>query len=398
MSSATVKKSPNAVALLILAYLAFITIGLSDGLLGVAYPSIRQDFLLPLDALGGLLFTVMSGYFLSSFFSGRILAWLGTGRLVLLACLAMAVGLAGYTLAPAWWVIILLGFLVGSGVGAIDSAMNTYIAAHYRANFMQWLHASYGIGVTLGPLLMTGAISLYHSWRLGYRLVAVVALAMAFTFFVTLPRWKNGSEDRGNTVREKTPFGETLRTPRVWLSISLFFLHTGAEITLGSWAYTLLTESRGVDATLAGLWAGSFWFMFTVGRILAGVYTRLVKTHTLVRVCLFLAMGGALLLAWNPFPWVSLLGVALCGFAIAPIYPAMISGTAARVGQRHAVNTIGMQVGSAGMGGAVIPALAGVLAQNISLETIPLYLAGLFALASGLYWLSIRMEPKEGPG
>jgi fucose permease len=187
----------------------------------------------------------------------------------------------------------------------------------------------------------------------------------------------------------KTPVDETLRQPRVWLSLLLFFLYTGTEATLGVWAYTLLTEARHIDPAPAGLWAGSYWAMFTVGRMLAGLYTRRIGTNALVLSSLAGALLGASLLWWNPAPVVNLVAVAIIGLAIAPVFPALVSGTSQRVGEHFAANTIGMQVAAAGLGAALVPGLAGVLARQFSLEIIPIWLFVIFALLLALYrWLS----------
>ena len=183
----------------------------------------------------------------------------------------------------------------------------------------------------------------------------------------------------------KTPLGETMRQPRVWLSVLLFFLYVGAEVTLGTWAYSLLTLSRGVPPQTAGFWAGSFWATFTIGRVLAGLYAKRLGINTLVQGSLVLAFLGAALLWWNPSQLVNLLAVALIGFAIAPVFPALMSGTSQRVGVHFAANTIGMQMAASGLGTAVIPSLVGVLARQVSLEVVPVCLVILFAGLFGVY-------------
>lgn len=352
-----------ALGLVLLAYVAFISLGLPDGLLGVAWPSMRGDFGLPLDALGGLLFSTMLGYLVSSFFSGRILARLGVGRLLAVSCAATGATLIGYTLVPAWGLVVALGVIGGLGAGAIDAGINTYIAANHGESLMQWLHASFGVGITLGPLIMTGALNLFHAWRVGYAVVGTAQLALAAAFALTAARWKVQPKPDADTETHlmdyKTPLRETLRERGAWLSIFLFFVYTGIELTLGHWAYTLLTELRGIAPNLAGLWAGSYWATFTVGRVLAGIYARRMALHKLLTGSMLLALCGALLLWWNPAEWVSLAGVALVGFAIAPIFPGLVSGTNGRVSAQHAANTIGMQISAAGLGIAVLPGWRG---------------------------------------
>ena len=304
-------------------------------------------------------------------------------------------GLIGYTLVPVWWMMVLLGVVAGLGAGAIDAGLNTYVAAHFSEGLMQWLHASYGLGVTLGPIIMTIALTNLNSWRVGYSVVGGFQLALAACFALTLPIWNQKeshieSEKPKRLTDYKTPLGETLLQPRVWLSVLLFFIYTGSEVALGTWVYTLLVESRGIPSEVAGLWAGSYWATFTVGRIMAGLYAKRVGVNSLVLGSLIVALLGAVLLWWNPINAANLIAVALIGFAIAPIFPALMSGTSQRVGVHYAANSIGMQMAAGGLGVAVIPSLVGILARQISLEIIPGCLIVLFAGLLGLYVLAVK--------
>jgi fucose permease len=296
--------------------------------------------------------------------------------------------------------MVLLGIMAGLGAGAIDAGLNTYVAAHFGEGLMQWLHASYGIGVTLGPIIMTIALTTLDSWRVGYRVVGGFQIALATCFVLTLPMWNQkessaGRDEPRRLTDYKTPMGETLRQPWVWLSAFLFFLYVGAEVSLGTWTYSLLVESRRIDPTVAGLWAGSYWATFTIGRVVAGLYAKRVGVHVLVFGGLAGALLGAVLLAWNPSEAANLLAVALIGFAIAPIFPAFMSGTSQRVGVHFAANTIGMQMAATGLGTAVIPSLVGVLARQVSLEVIPICMVVVFAGLFGLYMVTVRLERKR---
>lgn len=395
MNLLTKVKTYPRLGLILLAFIAFVALGLPDGLLGVGWPSIRTGFSIPLDAIGMLLTASVAGYMSSSFMSGFLLSRVGVGRVLVASCFLTGVALIGFTLVPQWWMMVLLGVLSGLGAGAIDAGLNTYVAANFGEGVMQWLHACWGIGITAGPIIMTLGLTAYSTWHFGYRAVGAFQIALAAGFLLTLAMWSQHKPPAGVQAEKrltdyKTPLGETLRQPQVWLSLTLFFLYVGAETSLGTWTYTLLTESRGVDLTLAGFFAGSYWFTFTIGRIAAGTVVKSLGIHKLVLGGLVGALLGALLLIWNPSQIANVIAVGVIGLSIAPIFPAMMSGTRKRVGDHFAANTIGMQMAATGFGTAVIPSLMGVLAQRISLEVIPVCLLVVYAGLFGCYLLAMR--------
>lgn len=399
MNSTTGKKQNSRLGLILLAFIAFVALGLPDGLLGVGWPSIRNGFSIPLDAIGMLLTTTVIGYTTSSFMSGFLLARVGVGRILAASCLLTGLALIGYTLVPVWWMMVLLGVVAGLGAGAIDAGLNTYVAANFGEGLMQGLHASWGVGVTLGPIIMTLGLTSFQSWHFGYRTVGVFQLALALCFVLTLGMWTrnqpapdDSAEPEKLLTDYKTPMSVTLRTPQVWLSMFLFFLYVGAETSLGTWAYSLLTESRGVDQTLAGFFAGSYWFTFTIGRILAGIVANRVGVDKLVFGGLGGALLGAGLLIWNPSQIANVAAVAIIGVSIAPIFPAMMSGTRKRVGDDHAANTIGMQMAATGLGLSVIPSLMGILARQLSLEVVPICLLVVYSALLGVYLLAVKPQ------
>lgn len=384
-------KAYPKLGLIALAYIAFIALGMPDGLLGVAWPTMRAGFAVPLDALAPFLVAGTTGYMLSSFLSGRLISRFGVGQVLAGSCALTGTILIGYTLMPTWGLMVALAVGAGLGAGAIDAGLNTYVASHFGEGLMQWLHASFGVGVTLGPIIMTLALTTLNAWRPGYVLVGTFQWVLAISFLLTLRMWSRSDDPSVETEQPKklteyqTPLRETLRQPRVWLSIVMFLLYTGAEATLGVWVYTLLTESRGVDPAAAGLLTGSYWAMFTLGRMLAGLVTKRIGLDRLLLISLVGALAGALLLWWAPAPVFNLIAVGLIGIAIAPVFPAFVSDTRRRVGARFAANTIGMQIAGAGLGAALLPGLAGILARQISLEVIPIWLTGSYTCLFLLY-------------
>ncbi|HLO30291.1 MAG TPA: MFS transporter [Anaerolineales bacterium] len=399
-------KAPRSkINVLMLAYIAFIMVGLPTGLLGIAWPTMRADFSLPLDAMGLLLISSTVGYFLASFFIARMVNRFGIGSLLIFSCLTSAVASFGYPIAPAWSVIVGIGALAGFGGGVLDAGLNTYMAAEYKESEMQWLHAFFGLGATLSPIIMTASLSQFASWRPGYIFVGILMIMIGAAFWFTCSAWKTpqkiseiateSGEAAPGLMDYQTSVWDSLLHPQTWVGILLFLLYTGAELTLGNWTYTLFTESRGISPQIAGIWAGGFWAIFTIGRILGGLYAHRVRLSTLMISAMWLALAGSILFWWNPLPLVGVLGVFVVGFAMAPIFPGLVSSTSQRVGEHHAANTIGIQMSAASLGGALLPALAGFLAQRISLETIPVMLTVSLLGMLILYRLSMPLKTAE---
>lgn len=367
--------------LISLSYIGFVSLGLPDGLHGIAWPSIRVSFQLPLDALGTLLVLFTLGYLLSSFNSGRLLARLGIGVLLALSCLATAISLLGYALTPGWWLMVGWGWLAGLGAGAIDAGLNLYAATHFSARMVNWLHACYGFGATSGPVLMTAVLDSGYSWRWGYAIVGLAQLLLAVCFGLTRTQWAQNPgapETPASTGVRQASNRRTLSVPIVWLSIAVFFLYTGLEAAAGAWAYSLFTEARGIPMMTAGTWVSFYWGIFTIGRVLSGVVVGFASVPYLLRYCISGIALGALLLWLAPTHAVGFLGLACMGFAAAPVFPSLIATTPGRLGAMHTANGVGLQIAAAVLGASLLPAVLGMLAHRLGLEVIG---PGLFVVA-----------------
>jgi fucose permease len=357
-------------------------------LLGVAWPSIRAFFSLPLDALGALLVLFTGGYLLSSFSSGRLLAHMRVGSLLALSCVATGLSLLGYTVTPRWGVMVALGFLAGLGAGAIDTGVNTFAALHYSARMVNWLHAFYGIGATIGPVLMTSILTAGYAWQWGYGIVGLWQLLLALGFGLTYRQWPCASPTQhpaGLDAKHPVPVNSTLRLPVVWLSIATFFIYTGIEAAAGAWAYSLFTTARAMPTSTAGMWVSIYWGSLTAGRLAAGVVVGMVSVRLLLRLCIIGVAVGALLLWLNLTDLLSCLGLALSGLALAPIFPSLIATTPARLGAVHTANGVGFQVAAAVLGLSLLPSAVGLLASSGGLETIGPSLLTAALLLLGLY-------------
>lgn len=360
--------------LLLLAYLGFISLGLPDAMLGVAWPGIRTTFALPNGALGAILLASSAGYLLSSFQAGTLLVRWGVGSLLAGSTLCMGLSLLGYALTPTWPGFLLSALLAGLGSGAIDAGLNGYAAHHFSQRHMNWLHACYGLGAMGGPLLLAALLTAGQPWRGGYVLVAGVMALLSVAFFATRGRWQGAAA--GRAPERGGMMGAALRQPLVWLQMLLFFLYTGLEVTAGQWSFSWLTSARGVGVGLAGSWVGLYWGSLALGRVLFG---SVIEQAGIGRVMQW-SMGGILLASLLLL--FSAWGLPLLGFFLAPIFPCLMAQTPARVGAGHAAHAVGFQVSAAMVGAVGLPGLAGLMVQGYGLESLgPLLLALALALA-----------------
>jgi fucose permease len=353
---------------IILAFAGFVAMGLSTGMLGVAWPSIQDTFHLPLSAAGVLLMAVTGGAVFASSVSGRLIVRLETGWLMVLSSICLVLGLIGQALAPSWVVMITIAILAGMGNGLIDSGLNIYIAQHHSGRVMNWLHACFGLGATLGPQIMKVVLSRELSWRVGYGVAAGAQVVMMVCFVLAVKQWRSISVEK-EIVETNNKAEENGRFLLMWLSIILFFLYAGVEVTAGQWSFQIYTESRGVDLTIAASWVSIYWGSLTIGRLLFGFIVNQAGVTTTLRACFIgVILGGIGFML--PSNGISFAGLALIGFAQAPIFPLLISETPKRLGTSLATRAIGYQVGAAGFGIAVLPGLAGVIAKAWGLEQI----------------------------
>ncbi|MBL8796612.1 MAG: MFS transporter [Planctomycetia bacterium] len=366
--------------LLVIAYIGFVSLGLPDAVIGVAWPSVRDFFELDQAALGLVLIGSGCGYFLSSFFTGRLLHGLGIGLLLTVSSGLVAAGLLGYSLTPFWFAFLGCAVLHGLGSGAIDGALNSYAAHQLSARHMNWLHACYCLGAMLGPLVMTGTLASGRSWRAGYAVLGTALWLLSALFLVTSRLW--GQAGTADSHAGNGGMRAALKLPLVWLQMAVFFLYTGLEVTVGQWTFTLFTEARGASDEAAGLWVSVYWGSIGVGRVLFGLVVDRIGADPLLRGALLAALAGTLLLAFGP-AWLPFAGLALIGLALAPVYPCLMTRTPQRLGV-HAAHAVGFQVSAAMLGAAALPGTAGLFGERWGLETIAKFAVG---LAAGLWLL-----------
>ncbi|MBL7162035.1 MAG: MFS transporter [Anaerolineales bacterium] len=362
------------ILVVIIAFISFIVMSLPGGMLGVAWPAMRDTFQVSLDALGALLLTAAIGRTIMSFVSGQLINRVGLGRVLLFGSLLLDISLIGYVVAPSWQILNVSAFLSGIGGGMMVVGINAYFAKNHSPRLMNWLHASFGVGITIGPVVMTVVLDAGGLWRWGYVVALILQLIVTASYILIRQGWRLGQSERATPDRIASSANalglHTLKFPVVWLGMLLFFTTSGTEATVGSWAFSLLHEARGVPLKVAGLWVSVYWGSFTVSRVLFGLVINRLNLRQVLRVNMFIVGVGGLLIWLNFSSLVNFLGLILIGFALAPVFPLLVLKTPERVGQHHAENAISYQIGSASLGLALLPGITGILANNISLEVV----------------------------
>ena len=364
-----------------LAFLAFASLGLPDGVLGVAWPSLRRSFERPVDHLGLILLAVMAGRLVSSSGNGILLARLGVGRLVTASALLIGASAVAWALTPVWLPVLLGALLWGLGAGGIDAGLNAYAAARFTPRVTTWVHACWGLGAMLGPLAMTATLASGRGWRTGYLELAAALLPVALAFWLTRGLWETPPrEDIGAATPSPSTLLQAVGDAGVRANAVLFFFYTGVESGAGRWAYTLLTESRGMGAEAAGLVASAYWGSLSAGRLAFGALAHHVRPARLLQVATACVPVLALVVWATRSSFGSSAAFLGLGLLLAPIFPLLIAETPSRVGERHAAHAVGIQIAAATVGADILPALVGVLMSRLGLEALGPALVGLALL------------------
>lgn len=355
----------------------------------------QKQFGLALDAVNALLLVQTLTYSLASFLIGRIMGRLGSGLSFVAGMAIVALCLVGIALSQAWVLVIVFGLISGFGSGIVDAGLNLYVTAHHSARVMNLLHAFFGIGLTLGPLIMT-YFTLNLSWHYGYAVSGGVALLVFILLFATRARWRNvGFQNAEKQTVHRAKIGQSLRLPAMWFGLITFLAYVGLEIGIGQWAYTLLTQARNVAPEVAGPWVSIYWGVFTGGRILFGLISDRFNTTRLIRWCFVAIFVGAVLFMWNPIPIIGSIGLIVVGFAEAPIFALLMSDTPQRVGLEHAENGVSLQMTCVGIGGAVLPGLIGTIGRNFGPETMTTIFVVLAIIELICFELSARTQRSQ---
>lgn len=356
--------------ILILLYIAFIALGLPDQLLGVAWPTMRLDFGKNLDAAGIITFAVTIFSSIAGFLNEYVAKKFPVSKILAVSVLLTAIGSFGYAFAPNWITFLLFVIPMGLGAGSVDSSLNNYVALNYSSRHMSWLHGFWGIGSTIGPLIMTFAFVKNLTWRGGYIIVGTVLFLMSILFMFKQFGFSNSvvQSPEEVTVKQKSVNMVTLNT---FLSAMFFFFYTSTEGGIGLWIYSVMTEQRGIDPVFAGTLVAVYWGSLTFGRFLVGFITKKFSDKSIILTSLLISLVAMLLLC-VPVHSTTIVGLMALGAGLSGIYPCAMNETHKRYEMEKAKILMGHQVGSACLGFAIMTPLLGVIIQRIGLNFLPI--------------------------
>ena len=363
--------------LLAIIYLAFISLGLPDALLGSAWPTMYTEFGVPVSYAGIISMIIALGTIVSSLQSDRLTRTFGTGKVTAVSVGITAAALLGFSFTHSFWLLCLWAVPYGLGAGSVDASLNNYVALHYKSRHMSWLHCMWGVGATAGPYIMGFALSSGQKWNSGYLYIAVLQIILTGILVFSLPLWKGrsaGGETDSAAEGKALSLGEIIRIPGAREIMLCFFCYCALEQTSGLWASSYLTLFKSIPAETAARFAGLFYIGITVGRALSGFLTMKLNDVQMIRLGQGIIAAGILTLFLPGPAFLSLAGLILIGLGCAPVYPCIIHSTPAHFGADKSQAVIGVQMASAYIGTCIMPPIFGLIASHISVGLFPLYL------------------------
>ena len=360
-------------------YLAFISLGLPDALLGSAWPSMYTELGASLSWAGIVSMIISVGTIVSALCSERLNLRLGTGGVTFLSVMLTAVALLGFSLSTSFWQLCLWAVPYGLGAGSVDAALNNYVALHYESRHMSWLHCMWGVGASIGPVIMGRALA-GGTWQGGYRTIALLQFALTAVLLLSLRLWKRPQANVEGADFKPHPIPELLRRPGVPQVLLCFFCYSALEATAGMWAASYCTLVRGIDAETAARWASLFYVGITIGRGVCGFLTMKISDQNMIRLGQALIAAGVVLVLAPLGQGTLFTGLITVGLGCAPIYPSIIHETPVNFGRDVSMSMTGLQMATAYVGSCLMPPLFGLLAQYVTPTLYPWFLAVILAL------------------
>lgn len=379
--------------LLAIIYLAFISLGLPDGLLGAAWPTMYQEFAVPVSYAGAVSMIISFGTILSSLQSDRLTRKLGTGKVTAISVGMTAAALCGFSFSHSFVAVCLWAIPYGLGAGSVDASLNNYVALHYESRHMSWLHCMWGIGATLGPYVMGYALTGGKGWNAGYRYIGIMQIVLTAVLVCSLPLWvKRKEEGTGGAEMDAKALSirEVLKIRGAKEVMFCFFCYCALESTAGLWSSSYLTLQKGIPAETAASYAGMFYLGITIGRALSGFITMKLNDVQMIRMGQCIIALGIIVVLLPGAAVVSLVGLVLIGLGCAPVYPCIIHSTPAHFGEDKSQAVIGIQMASAYVGSCLMPPVFGLIANNISVALFPVYLVVILMIMIVMHELLVK--------
>ena len=384
--------------LLSLIYLAFISLGLPDALLGSAWPIMHGELNVPISYAGFISMIIAGGTIISSFFSDRIIKKFGTGLVTAISVGMTAFALLGFSVSTKFWMLCLFSIPYGLGAGSVDAALNNFVALHYKARHMSWLHCFWGIGATLGPVIMGQCLINQNSWTLGYVVVSLIQIGLTIFLFCSLSIWKKASkttEEQKEEISKSLSLKELINLPKAKSALVGFFCYCALESSAGLWGASYMVLERNIQPEIAAKWISTFYFGITIGRFLSGFITLKLSSQNMVRLGQFvLLLGVIIILLPTTINFLLVVGFLFIGLGCAPIYPSMLHSTPENFGKDVSQSIMGKQMASAYVGSTFMPPIVGFLVDNLSPKLFPfilfLILVLMFFMTERLYKFSSK--------
>ncbi|MDD6023961.1 MAG: MFS transporter [Oscillospiraceae bacterium] len=380
--------------LLAMIYLAFISLGLPDSLLGSAWPSMYREFSVPISYMGGVSMIIALGTIISSLQCDRLTKRLGTGKVTAISVCMTAAALMGFSTSHSFPALCLWAIPYGLGAGCVDASLNNYVALHYASRHMSWLHCMWGVGASLGPYIMGYALTSSGSWNMGYRYISILQFLLTAALFLTLPLWKKTSAESGNTSVEETAkplsLAQVIRIRGAKEVMLAFFCYCALEQTAGLWASSFLVLQWDISSETAASFASLFFIGITAGRALSGFLTLRFNDTQMIRLGQGVILLGILLVLLPLGKTMALSGLIVIGLGCAPIYPSIIHSTPIHFGSGRSQAMIGVEMASAYVGTCIMPPIFGFLANHIGVFLFPIYLLVILILMAFMHERLLR--------
>ncbi|MDR3166231.1 MAG: MFS transporter [Synergistaceae bacterium] len=360
--------------LLIIIYISFISLGLPDSLLGSAWPSMYNSLNVPLHYAGFISMIVAGGTVVSSVFSEKIIRRLGTGIVTAVSVLMTAVALIGVSLSHVFTALCLFAIPLGLGAGSVDAALNNYVALHYKARHMNWLHCFWGVGASIGPIIMSAFLIRKNSWNLGYRTIGIIQICLVVLLFISLPLWGNKKENETAIKNESVKFIRLLRITGVKEVLTAFFCYCSIETVTGLWGSSYLVLAKNISPEIAAQWIALYYTGIMSGRFVSGFITMKLSSRQMIRLGQGIIAGGIIVLVLPFGNYTLLAGFFMIGLGCAPIYPSLIYETPKNFGKEYSQGVIGIQMASAYIGTTLMPPVFGRIASQTNFDLFPIFI------------------------